>query len=191
LLGNEKIDPLMLANAPANFRYLNVRIGTRDVRTVMAALTEKWRMIDPVHPFHYEFFDQELASESQGIFDIVSIFGFIAFLAVLIACLGMLGMATYSTERRRKEVGIRKVLGAGDLGNVLLLSREFIQILLISIAIAAPLSYWLNTMWLRKFPNRVDFGWVTVLEGAAIVLGLGLITIGSQTIRASKANPVE
>ena len=191
LLGNEKIDPLMLENAPANFRYLNVRIGSRDVRTVMAALTGKWRTIDPVHPFQYEFFNDELASESQGIFDVVSILGFIAFLAVIIACLGMLGMASYSTERRRKEVGIRKVLGAGDLGNVLLLSREFIQILLIAIGIAAPLSYWLNNLWLRKFPNRVDFGWVTVLEGTAIVLALGLITIGSQTIRASKANPVE
>lgn len=191
LLGNENIDPLVLENSPANFRYLNVRIGSRDVRTVMAALTSKWRAIDPVHPFQYQFFNEELAEESQGLFDVVSILGFVAFLAVMIACLGMLGMATYSVERRRKEVGIRKVLGAGDLGNVLLLSREFIQVLLIAIAIAAPLSYLLNSAWLRKFPNRVDFGWGTVLEGMVIVLVLGLITIGSQTIRASKANPVE
>jgi putative ABC transport system permease protein len=157
----------------------------------MAALNRRWRDIDPVHTFSYAFFDEELASESQGIFDIVSILGYIAFLVVVIACLGMLGMATYTTERRRKEVGIRKVLGAGDWSNTLLLSHEFIQVLLIAIAIAAPLSYLLNAAWLRKFPNRVDFGWGTVLTGTAIVLALGLITIASQTIRASRANPVK
>lgn len=151
----------------------------------------KWKGIDPIHPLKYDFYDQELAEESQGIFDIVSILGFIAFLAVIIACLGMLGMATYSTERRRKEVGIRKVLGAGDWRNALLLSREFIHILLIAIAIAAPLSYLLNTLWLRKFPNRVEFGWGTVLLGTGVILVLGLLTIGSQTIRASRLNPAE
>jgi putative ABC transport system permease protein len=191
LLGNDVIEPLVLQNAPANFRYLNVRIASQDVRGVMAALSRKWQTIDPVHAFSYSFFDEELASESQGIFDVVSILGYIAFLVVIIACLGMLGMVTYTAERRRKEVGIRKVLGAGDWSNTLLLSREFIQVLLIAIGIAGPLSYLLNMAWLRKFPNRVDFGWGTVLEGVAIVLALGLVTIASQTVRASKANPVE
>jgi putative ABC transport system permease protein len=191
LLGNSTIEPLFLQNAPAGFQYVNVRIASRDTRSVMAALESKWKRIDPVHPLKYDFFDQQLAEESQGVFDVVSILGFIALLAVVIACLGMLGMATYSTERRRKEVGIRKVLGAGDMGNALLLSREFIHILLIAIAIAAPLSYTLNTMWLRKFPNRVEFGWGTVLLGTGIILALGLLTIASQTIRASRLNPVE
>jgi putative ABC transport system permease protein len=191
LLGNDKIDPLFLQNLPASFQYVNVRIASRDTRSVMAALDNKWKQIDPIHPMKYDFFDQELAEESQGVFDIVSILGFIAFLAVMIACLGMLGMATYSAERRRKEVGIRKVLGAGDWRNAMLLSREFVHILLIAIAIAAPLSYMLNTLWLRKFPNRVEFGWGTVLLGTGIILVLGLLTIASQTIRASRLNPVE
>lgn len=191
LLGNDKIEPLVLQNRPAHFRYLNVRIASHDARSVVTALGARWQAIDPVHTFAYSFYDEELASESQGIFDVVSILGYIAFLVVVIACLGMLGMATYTTERRRKEVGIRKVLGAGDWANTLLLSREFIQVLLIAIAIAAPLSYLLNAAWLRKFPNRVDFGWGTVLEGVGIVLALGLVTIASQTVRASKKNPVE
>ncbi|HEV2481310.1 MAG TPA: FtsX-like permease family protein [Puia sp.] len=191
LLGNDKIEPLVLQDQSASFHYLNVRIGSRDVRSVMTALARRWRTIDPVHAFSYSFFDEELASESQGIFDVVSILGYIAFLVVIIACLGMLGMATYTTERRRKEVGIRKVLGAGDWSNTLLLSREFVQVLLIAIGIAAPLSYLLNEAWLRKFPNRVDFGWGTVLEGVTIVLALGVVTIASQTVRASRANPVE
>jgi putative ABC transport system permease protein len=191
ILGNDSIEPLFLQHIPANFQYLNIKIASQDVRGVMMKLESKWRLIDPVHAFKYEFYDEDLAASSQGIFDVVSILGFIAALAVTIACLGMLGMATYTTERRRKEVGIRKVLGAKNIGNALLLSREFLHILVISILIAAPLSYILNTIWLRKFPNRVEFGLGTVLTGTLVVLLLGLITIGSQTIRASRRNPVE
>jgi putative ABC transport system permease protein len=156
----------------------------------VARLEDKWRVIDPRHPLKYSFFNEELAKSSQGIFDVVSILGLIAVLAVSIALLGMLGMAVYTTERRRKEVGIRKVLGASNARNALLLSREFLNILVIAICIAAPLSYILNTMWLRKFPNRVEFGWGTVALGTLVVLLLGLITVGSQTVRASRRNPV-
>jgi putative ABC transport system permease protein len=191
ILGNDSIQPLFLQHVPSSFQYLNIKIASRDVRGTMAKLESRWRLIDPVHAFKYEFYDEDLAASSQGIFDVVAILGFFAVLAVTIACLGMLGMATYTTERRRKEVGIRKVLGAKNFGNAMLLSREFLNILVISILIAAPLSYILNTMWLRKFPNRVEFGWGTVLTGTCVVLVLGLITIGSQTIRASRRNPVE
>lgn len=77
------------------------------------------------------------------------------------------------------------------LGNVLLLSREFLVVLSVAIAIAAPLSYLANEFWLRRFPNRVGLGFGTVLLGVAVVLVLGLLTIGSQTVRASRRNPVE
>jgi putative ABC transport system permease protein len=191
ILGNDSIEPLFLQHNPASFQYLNIKVASQDLRGTMAKLESRWRLIDPVHAFKYEFYDEDLAASSQGIFDVVAILGFFAVLAVTIACLGMLGMATYTTERRRKEVGIRKVLGAKNFGNAMLLSREFLNILGISILIAAPLSYILNTMWLRKFPNRVEFGLGTVLTGTCVVLVLGLITIGSQTIRASRRNPVD
>ena len=191
ILGNDVIEPLYLYSNAESFQYVNLRIATRDIRGTMAKIEEKWRVIDPVHSLKYSFFSDDLANQSQGIFDVVSIIGLIAILAVTIACLGMLGMATYSTERRRKEVGIRKVLGADNMSNALLLSREFLVILSIAIGLAAPLSYILNSLWLQKFPNRVEFGWGTVLLGTAVVLVLGLVTIGSQTIRASRRNPVE
>jgi putative ABC transport system permease protein len=181
ILGNDKIEPLYLYSNATNYQYVNLKLATGDIRGTVARLGEVWKQIDPVHGLKYSFFSDELANQSQGIFDVVSILGSIAVLAVMIACLGMLGMATFTTERRRKEVGIRKVLGAGNLRNVLLLSREFLVVLGVSIAIAAPLSYILNEMWLRVFPNRVEFGLGTVL----------LVTIGSQTVRASRRNPVD
>jgi putative ABC transport system permease protein len=82
-------------------------------------------------------------------------------------------------------------MGAGDLSVALLLSKGFLKMLLVSICIGAPFSYFINNLWLQHFPNRVEFGFGTVLLGIVVLLGLGLITIGSQTFRASKRNPVE
>src|SRR5205085_1445715 len=119
------------------------------------------------------------------------IIGYISLLAITIACLGLLGMATFSTERREKEVGVRKILGADDNKIALLLSKEFLRMLIISILIAAPLSYLFNMAWLESFPNRVDVGIGPVLLGSGTLLLLGIITIGSQTIRASRRKAID
>lgn len=100
-------------------------------------------------------------------------------------------MATYTAERKRKEVGIRKVLGAPVLRIAFLLSRDLMIVLTIAVCIGAPTSYTLNNMWLQRFPNRVDFGAGTVVLGTLVLLVLGLLTIGSQTIRVSRSNPVD
>jgi putative ABC transport system permease protein len=189
-LDHDGIQPLVLQNIPNLFKFVNVRIASADLRSTLSSLEKKWRTIDPVHPFKYEFFDDELAAASQGFFDIVSILGYMAFIAVSIACLGMLGMATYTTERRNKEVGIRKMLGAKEFGIVLLLSKEFIRVLVIAVLIAVPLSYFLNSLWLNKFPNRVTFGLSTLSAGVLILLIPGLASIGVQTFRAARRNPV-
>ena len=191
LINEERIAPLIMRNVPDQFEYLNVRLSTTDLMSTMASLENKWKKVDSIHPFKYEFFDEQLQATHQAIFDLVSILGFIAFLAIVIACLGLLGMATYMAERKAKEVGIRKVLGAKDFSIALLLSKGFLRMLIVSILIGAPLSYFVNNIWLQKLPNRVEFSLGTVLLGTAILLMLGLITIGSQTLRASRSNPVD
>lgn len=191
LLNEDRIGPLMIRNQPGNFQYANVKIASSDLPRTLSALEKRWKQVDAVHPFKYEFFDDQLAAMYRGIFDLVSILGSIAFLAIVIACLGMLGMATLTAERKKKEVGIRKVLGAETLGIALLLSREFLAMLVISVCIGSPMSYFINNLWLQKLPNRIDFGFGTVFLGSLILLVLGAITIGSQTLRASRRNPVE
>ena len=119
------------------------------------------------------------------------IISLIAGLAIFIACLGLLAIATYNAEIRTKEVGIRKALGAGVRNVVLLLSREFLALLLVAVVIAAPLAWMLNNAWLTLFANRVDFGVGTLVAGIMAVVVLALVTTGSQTIRAALANPVE
>jgi putative ABC transport system permease protein len=191
LINEDGIAPLLMRNQPGGFKYLNVKLSTADLVGTITGLENRWKKIDPIHPFRYEFYDDQLQSTHQGLFDVVSILGFIAFLAVVIACLGLLGMATYSAERKTKEVGIRKILGAGDMSIALLLSRGFLKMLWISICIGAPMSYFVNNLWLQKFPNRVEFGIGTVTIGVLVLLVLGFLTIGSQTVKASKTNPVK
>ncbi len=191
LINRKNIDPLLLRNVPDQFAYASVKIISPDLMGTVSELEEKWKLIDPVHHFQYEFYDSQLAATHQGIFDLVSILGFISILAITIACLGLLGMATYTAERRKKEVGIRKVMGAEELTIVLLLSKEFFRILFISILIAAPLSYFINNLWLEFLPTRIEFGYQTVLTGTAVLMVLGIVTIGSQTFRAARCNPVD
>lgn len=191
LINGHEIRPTALSNDPDDFNFLNVRITEGDPTNTLGELEDHWKKIDPKHDFKYEFFTNDLANTNLFIFDIVSIIGYLSFLAILIACLGMLGMATYTTERRTKEVGIRKVLGAAEMRIVLILSRNFLKLLGVAILIAAPLSFFVNSLWLDSLPNRVDFGFGTVVLGSLLMLGLGLVTIGSQTIRAARLNPVE
>ncbi len=185
------IGPLLFRYQPEQFTYLNVKITASDVAGTLDKLAVAWHRVDPVHIFQYQFFDDQLVQVNQWMGDLASMIGFMASLAIVIACLGMLGMATYTAERRTREVGIRKVLGAGEFDLALLLSQEFLTTLLVSIAIGAPISYFVNDAWLQNFPNRVDFGLGTILWGSLLLLGLGLLTIGSQTLRAALANPVD
>ncbi len=159
--GTDKVGPLVLRNEPRSFTVANVQLVPGNPRTTVDRLAAEWKRIDPVHAFQYEFYDQQLAGTNQGFSDLVSILGFLALMAVIISCLGLLGMATYTAERRRKEVGIRKVLGTTDWRVAFLLSQEFVRILILSIRIGAPLSYFLNNLWLQHFPNRVHFGAVS------------------------------
>jgi putative ABC transport system permease protein len=191
LINTQQSYPLMIFNNPSNFKYLNVKVSSSNIPALVAALEGTWKTLDPDHPMKYEFYDDQLAGTHRAIFDVVSILGFISMLAIVIACLGLLGMATYMTERRLKEVGIRKVLGAADWGITLLLSKSFLKVLGIAVLIGAPLTYFISNFWLEFIPNRVEFGFSTVLISTLVLMMLGLITIGSQTIKASRTKPVE
>lgn len=190
-IGGDRLDPLFIQHLPKQLSYANVRLEGGNDRQTLATLERVWKTVDPLHPFRYDYYEEELASTHAGIYDVVSIVGLLAFIAVTVACLGMLGMATYTAERKRKEVGIRKVLGAESMSIVLFLSKEFMWVVSVAIFIGGPLSYFVNNAWLQMFPTRAPFGIWIVAVGAVIVTTLGLVVIGSQTVRASRANPAE
>jgi putative ABC transport system permease protein len=191
LANEDGVTPVVLRYQPGSFGYVSVRMATNTIPSTLTRLETRWKTIDPVNAFRYNFYEDQLDAMYRGFFDVVSILGFIAFLAVVIACLGLLGMAMYTVERRRKEVGIRKILGAGDSSIVVLLSTSFLKVLGVAICIGGPLSYFVNNLWLESLPNRVGFGVGTVLVGVVTLLVLGLVTIGTQTLKASRSNPVQ
>jgi putative ABC transport system permease protein len=186
----EEITPMALRNAADHFSYVNVK-AVGDLSAIVNDIEHKWSAIDPSHSLEYSFFDEQMASTYQMLTDVIAIVGFFAFMSITIACLGLLGIATYTVERRIKEVGIRKVMGASEYTITLLLSKGFLKMLIVSIMIAAPLVYFVNNLWLQNFANRIDYGFGIIFAGSLIMLILGILTIGSQTWRASKSNPVE
>ncbi len=191
LFNGRNTGPLVLHANAATLRYATLKLEPGNTALVIKTLADKWKSIDPVHPLQYEFYEETLANTNKGIFDLVSVIGFLAFLAITIACLGLLGMAIYTTERRTKEIGIRKVLGATEWTLNYMLSKEFILMLGLAIIIAAPLAFLLNSYWLNFMVVRDELTVTTILLGSAILLLLGLLTIIPQTFKIAKSNPVK
>jgi putative ABC transport system permease protein len=191
LFSGRSTGPVVLHSNPHTLKYATLKLEPKNVASVMKELTNKWKSIDPVHPLQYEFYDQSLANTNKGIFDLVSVISFLAFLAITIACLGLLGMAIYTTERRTKEIGIRKVLGATEWSLNLMLSKEFLMMLGLAILIAAPLAFLLNNYWLNFMVVRDELTFGTILFGSFILLLLGLAAIVPQTFKIAKSNPVK
>jgi len=185
----EQIGPFIFTNNPEEYRYLNLKVSGENLNETITFLENKWKEIDNKHAFKYRFFDEQLA-ESQGIFnDILSIVGFVAIIAIVIAVMGLLGMATYTSETKIKEIGIRKVLGASVKGILLYISKGYVYMLIIAILIATPIAYFLNNIWLQNFAVRINFSIWILGFGILILLILGLLAIGSQTLKAALTNP--
>jgi len=185
----DEIGPLAIHYSPEGFRYLNVRISGNNLKETLAFIENKWKEIDKVHTYEYQFFDEQLANSTAIFGDLISIIGFISILAVSIACLGLLGMATYTAETRLKEIGVRKVMGASVQSILFLLSRGFIILLGVAIIIGGPLAYIINNLWLELFAYKVNFGVNIFGTAILIMLLLGLLTVGSQTLRAALTSP--
>jgi len=191
LFSGRQKSPIAIQSIPEKFKMINLSINIDSRSKILAEIETAWNNVDPIHPLQYEFYEDNLASNNQGIFDIVSIVSFIAFLAISIATLGLLGIVVYTTERRAKEVGVRKILGANNNSIAFLLSKEFIKLLSISILIAAPLAYFFNNFWLDFMASRVEFGLGSIVLGSIILLIIGMIAVSSQTIKAAISNPVK
>lgn len=186
-----KVEPMALMYDPSQLNLIQVRYeGTHEEAS--KTIEKAWAAVNPGLKSDYKEVEEEIKFFYNTVFgDLVNVLGFIAGLAIMISCLGLLGMATYSIETRMKEVSIRKVLGSTDQGLVILLSKGFIKLLVISVMIGVPLAWLLNNLWLEQVAYRTEFSVGVILLGVSVLILLGALTIGSQTIRAAFANPVE
>ncbi len=162
-----------------------------DVPKTLAAIESVWKTTFPKGIYDYHFIDQKIDEYYKAEERLFSLFQIFAGLAMLISCLGLWGLATFAAQQRTKEIGIRKVLGASVSGIVGLLSREFLALVIVSLAIASPLAYFGMKKWLQDFAFRIDIQWwVFALAGLAALV-VAFLTVSFQSIKAALANPVK
>jgi putative ABC transport system permease protein len=166
-----------------------VKANTKDMAGLVKGVAGIWKRYEPQQDLRYTFLDETYARMYADVQRTQSMFTSLSILAIVIACLGLFALSAYVAERRRKEVGIRKVLGASVAQVTGLLTREFVVLVLISIVIATPVAYWGMHLWLQDYTYRIGLGWWVFAAAGVVVIGIALLTMGVQAVRAAMANP--
>ena len=187
----QQIEPLIIfydLNFP---RVISLRITPDNISQTMERLEEKWKEIDPNRPFNYIFLDETFDSQYRAEERVGNFALYFSLLAIFIGCLGLFGLSSFTAERRTKEIGIRKVLGASVSGIVRLLSKEFLLLVAIANLISWPIAYYAMNRWLENYAYRIGLGWGLFALAAILALFIALLTVSFQAIKAALANPVE
>ena len=186
----QAISPLALMYDPSQFNLLQVGYSG-SYENAMKSIDKAWATVNPGLKVEYNKVKSEISHFYEIVFgDIVKILGVVSFLSILISCLGLLGMATYTTETRKKEISIRKVLGSDSTSLIFLLSKGFLGVLALAITIGIPAAYLVNNLWLELIAYHTSFSLLVTAQGVLILLLFGVLTVGSQTIRATFVSPV-
>lgn len=187
---HKKIEPMLIFNMPERFNYVILKIHSENITSAMKLIENKWNQIDPDRPFEYTFLDNSFDSLYRSDERLSRIFSYFTIFAVFIACLGLLGLVTFSAERRIKEIGIRRVLGASVSNIVFILSKDFLKPVLIANVVAFPVAYYAMNKWLQNFAYRVNINIFVFVLASLIALTVALFTMSVQSYRAATANPV-
>ncbi|HWB91158.1 MAG TPA: FtsX-like permease family protein, partial [Puia sp.] len=170
--------------------YLVAKIQTADLATAIASIRDTWKKINPATPFSYSFIDQDFARNYEKDERTSILVTYFTGIAIIIACLGLFGLTAFAAEKRIKEIGIRKVLGASVANVTLLLSGDLIRLVGIAILIASPLAGYIMHRWLNNFAYRTHLGWWMFLVAAAAAILTAMATVCFQAIKAARANPI-
>lgn len=189
---HHKIETLCMFNQKDwSYSEMSVRIKGKNAQQSLAVIQSAWNKLVPGEPFTYSFLDEHFNEMYRADSQVSEIVGILAGLAIFISCLGLFGLASYSAERRIKEIGVRKVMGASVAGIVALLSRDFLKLVLTAILIATPIAWWAVRSWLNDFAYRIEIEWWMFLLAGALAVMVALFTISFQSIKAALMNPVK
>ena len=188
---HEQIKPLFIFLNPKQGTNIMIKIEKGREQEALAGIEKFYSTFNPGFPLTYRFLDQDYQELYTAERRVAALSKYFAGLAILISCLGLFGLASFTTERRTKEIGIRKILGSTRAGIVYLLSGEFTKMVLVSAAIALPASYLLANMWLEKFVFRIDLQWwIFAISGSAALM-IAWLTVGIHTMKAAGVNPAQ
>ncbi len=170
--------------------YLVVSVDPQRTKTLLSGFESRWKNFAPSVPFEYSFLDKKFEAMYSSEMRMGTVFGIFTALSIFVACLGLFGLSVYTADRRKKEIGIRKVLGASVQSVVTLFSKEFIILVFIAAIIAFPIAWWAMHKWLQDFVYRINIEWWVFALAMMLALLIAIFTISAQAVRVAIANPV-
>jgi ABC-type antimicrobial peptide transport system permease subunit len=187
----DPIDPLVFIPRKNSYQVANVRIEPARAQSVLADMERIWNKDFPESIFEYNFVDKTVEEFYRQENQLSTLYRIFAGIAIFISCLGLYGLISFMAVRRKKEIGVRKVLGAPVSGIVYLLSREFTLLVILALLIAAPLAWYFMHRWLQQFTYRIDIGAGIFVGTILASLVIAWLSVGYTAVRAARANPVE
>lgn len=173
------------------FRYLHVKYKTRDFTSFIKEMGNVWKEIYPNYPFEYFFLDESMDKKYNSDRTFGKVVSSFSIIAILISCIGLLGLSLFHAQQRTKEIGIRKTLGASTTSIIILLNKSYLKWIFISVIISCPFVYYYMNKWLLGFAYRINFNWWVVLFSGVVAIIIAFLTISIQTLKSSKAKPVD
>jgi putative ABC transport system permease protein len=170
--------------------FMAIKLKSNNLKESVAAVEQTWKKILPQHEFQYQFLDEsfdKLFDQEKKLGQLFSIF---SGLAIFISCLGLFGLASFTMEQNRKSVAVRKVMGASVSNIVVMMSKDFLKLVLIGMILAGPIAYFAMHKWLQGFAYNVGFGWIVFLYAAVAGVLVAFATVSYHSLKAATSNPV-
>jgi putative ABC transport system permease protein len=186
----EKIGPIIIHIFPFGYSSLTLRLKGDNIPATLEHLESTWKKFNSEWPFEYRFLDDNFDRLYKSEEKLATLFRIFTAFTIFVACLGLFGLVVYSTTQRYREISIRKVLGATDSVVVIGLAKNFIVLLAVAFLLAIPFSYYAAKSWLEGFAFRIEITPFLFIKSGLLIMGLALITVGIQSFRAARANPV-
>jgi putative ABC transport system permease protein len=180
----------MVVHPDWGYEEMSVKIDANNINESVAAVNQIWDKHIQGYPFDYTFLDEHFATLYRSDEQMSSVVAVMAGLAILISCMGLFGLVAITTEKKTKEIGIRKVLGASETQITVLLSAGFARLVLVSFVLASPATYWLLGTWLESFAYRIEINPMLFVLGGVLALAIAIATISYHTLKSARANPV-
>jgi len=187
----DEIEPLTINMYRWRYTYLNLTLAGADINETIGRLQKQWATIAPVLPMSYSFADETFNAQYLAEQHFGMLFKYFSAVAIILSCLGLFGLCTFSTTQRRKETGIRKVLGATTFNIAAILSKDFLQPVCLAILMACPIAWLTMQQWLQHYAYHIVIGWQVFAMAAFAAVAVSVITIGYHTLKAALVNPAE
>ena len=187
----QQLAPVVITQDIAMYNQAGIKLSTKNISSTLQAVKQVFDKTFPDFVYEYKFLDEKIAGFYKQETQLVALYKIFAAIAIFLSCLGLYGLASFMAVQRVKEVGIRKVLGATASSILYLFSKEFIILIAVAFAIAAPIAWYYMHQWLQAYAYRISISWWLIAAGGLAAIFIALATISFQAMKAAMANPVK